>query len=178
MGTRRESRRIPTVEGMEPRIALGGGFTSPPGTPATAFKAKLTLTKSVTSPDPASGVVTLQLNSSHLKLNVQGTLNKILNVDAVDLITSTSLGSKIGNKPVAVLISPGSGSGTIFHASFRTAVASQDLIGPLAFHRLAALVKMMRAGQIDVVAFTDAFPSANNGLGEIRGPVQTPPHRP
>jgi hypothetical protein len=151
---------------------------SPPGSPATAFKATLTPTKSVTSPDPASGSVTLRLNSDHLELNVQGSLNKILNVNLVELITSTSLGSQNGNKPVAVLITPGSGSGTIVHASFRTAVESANLIGPLAFHKLSDLVKMMRAGKIDVVAFTDAYGSANNGLGEIRGPVQTPPNHP
>ncbi len=178
MGARRERRRIPVVEGMEPRNAPSGGSVSPPGSPATAFKATLTPTKSVTSPDPAFGSVTLRLNSDHLKLNVQGSLNKILNVNLVELITSTSLGSQKGNKPVAVLIAPGTGSGTLWHASFRTAVTSQNLIGPLVFHPLSDLVKMMRQGQIDVVVFTDAFGSANNGLGEIRGPVQTPPNHP
>jgi hypothetical protein len=178
MGARRERRQIPVVDGVEPRNAPSGGSVSLPGSPATAFKATLTPTKSVTSPDPAFGSVTLRLNSNHLVLNAQGSLNRIVNVNLVELITSNSLGSQKGNKPVAVLISPGSGSGTLFHASFRTAVKSHNLIGPLAFRPLSALVKMMRAGQIDVVVFTDSYGSANNGLGEIRGPVQTPPHHP
>src|SRR5208337_4313953 len=174
MDIRRDRRRIPIVEGMEPRTAPGGGSASPPGTPASAFKATLTPTKLVTTADPAYGSVTLRLTSDRQRLNVQGGLNKIVNVNLVELITSTALGSQKGNKPVAVLIAPGTGSGTLWHASFRTAVTSQNLIGPLVFHPLSDLVKMMRQGQIDVVVFTDAFGSANNGLGEIRGTVQTP----
>ena len=178
MGTRRTRRRALFVEGMERRAAPSGGSTSPPGTPATAFKAKLIPTTLATAADPASGSVRLELTSDRQVLNVQGSLNKIVDVNLIELTTSPALGTTKGNQPVAVLLAPGMGTGTRWHASFQTAVKSRNLIGPLAFHPLSGLVKMMRQGEIDVAVFTDTLGAANNGLGEIRGTVQTPPDHP
>ena len=80
-----------------------------------------------------------------------GTLSKISNVSVIDLHEA----SKGSNGPtVAVLLSPGSGSGPTPLKPFRTAIKAPFLTGPLTGHSLRSLVMAMRSGTIYVLVQT------------------------
>ena len=100
---------------------------------------------------PASGTVSFQVSPDGKSINVIGTLSKISNVSVIDLHEA----SKGSNGPtVAVLLSPGSGSGPTPLKPFRTAIKAPFLTGPLTGHSLRSLVMAMRSGTIYVLVQT------------------------
>jgi CHRD domain len=190
MNPSRRNRRHLILEILEEKSAPSGGISSfadlnvhaeraPRG--ATTFSAHLTGSHEIPQrTTPANGRILALTNIQETKLVLRGTLKKLTNVDTITL----NLGSGTTNgQPVAMLLGPlGADGGPFMPTGVHYVVRSSSLIGPLAGHPLADLVKNLRAGNVYInVGTLRTFPiqaqsvhALNTGPGdfpdgEIRG---------